>query len=167
MGKQLLILRHGKSDWSVDSDDFNRPLKKRGVNAAQKIGYWLAHNRAAKPDLIISSPAVRALETAKITAEMAGLPQPTVDERVYEANLQALLNVIAEIPETVQRPLIVGHNPGLEELLMHLANIPRHFYKDWKLLTTGTLAIVKIQTPWNELAEQGGKFKTLLRGRDL
>ncbi len=167
MGKQLLLLRHGKSDWSANVDDFNRPLKKRGVNAAQKIGYWLANNRASKPDLIITSPAERAIETAHITAEMAGLQMPEVDERIYDASLEQLLAVIAEIPESIQRPLIVGHNPGLEDLLIYLTMVPRHLYKDGKLLTTGTLGLVKINSAWDALEEQGGKFKNLIRGRDL
>ena len=167
MSKQLLILRHGKSDWSVNVDDFNRPVKKRGIKAAKKIGYWLANSRASKPDLVISSPAERALTTARIAAEMAGIKHIKIDERIYEASLDDLLGILAELPEEISCPMIVGHNPGLEELLLYLADVPKHFYKDWKLLTTGTLAIVKIQTPWNELGEKSAKFKNLIRGRDL
>lgn len=167
MTKQLLILRHGKSDWSVSVDDFNRPLKKRGIKAAKKVGNWLANSRASKPDLVISSPAERALATAQITAEMAGIKDIKIDERIYEASLDDLIGILAELPEDVCCPMIVGHNPGLEELLLYLAEVPKHYYKDWKLLTTGTLVIVKIQTPWNELQEKSAKFKNLIRGRDL
>ena len=167
MKRELLVLRHGKSDWSVDTDDFYRPLKKRGVKAAKKIGNWLANSRTSVPDLIITSPAERALATARIVEEITGTEEFILDHRIYDASLEQLLTVLSEIPEVVQRLLIVGHNPGLEALLLHLATVPDHYFKDWKLLTTGTLAIVTISTPWDALEEQGGKFKNLVRGKEL
>lgn len=167
MSKQLLILRHGKSDWLVDVDDFHRPLKKRGVRAAQKIGSWFLDNPASAPDYVISSPATRAVETARITTVSAGLESPLTDRRIYGADVGALLSIIAEVPENIQHPMIVGHNPGLEELLLYLCDIPDSYYKDWKLLTTGTLAIVEINSAWNELKEKSGVIENLIRGRDL
>lgn len=65
MKYELLLLRHGKSDWSTGDDDFHRPLKDRGKHAAQRIGVWLAQQKRI-PDIIISSPAERALNSAQI-----------------------------------------------------------------------------------------------------
>lgn len=161
-------MRHGKSDWSNDTSDFDRPLKKRGVKAAKKIGYWLANNAHYKPDVVVSSPAERALSTANIVAEMLpGQVELELDDRIYEAATEQLLQVLAELPEDINCPLLVGHNPGLESLLLYLADVPDDYYKDWKLLTTGTLAIIKMPVAWNEITEKAGKFKNLLRGRDL
>jgi len=86
--RQLLILRHGKSDWAVDVDDFYRPLKKRGVESAQKIGHWLS-GQSLFPDIIISSPARRALATANEVADIVGISEIVQDERIYEARSQA------------------------------------------------------------------------------
>ena len=165
--RQLLIMRHGKSDWSVQASDFHRPLKKRGEKAAKKIGYWLSNQAKNKPDLIISSPAERAISTALIVSDALPGVELELDDRLYNTELDYLLQVLSELPDTVQRPLIVGHNPSLEELLLYLAKVPDDVYKDWKLLTTGTIAILKISCQWSELTEHCGKFSKLLRGRDL
>lgn len=165
--RKLLLMRHGKSDWSKDLPDFERPLKKRGIKAANKIGYWLANNSHYRPDLVLSSPAERALSTAGIVAEMIPEAELELDDRIYEAGVSDLLQVIAELPEEIQRPLLVGHNPGLEELLLYLTSVPGEYYKDWKLLTTGTLAIVSLTPDWSALCEQCGEFRQLLRGKDL
>jgi phosphohistidine phosphatase len=165
--RKLLILRHGKSDWSKQASDFDRPLKKRGVIAAGKIGYWISNHRGLKPDLILTSPARRALSTATIVADMMGKLQPQVDDRIYESGLDKMLMLISEIPDKINCPMIVGHNPCLEELLLHLADVPKSYYMDWKLLTTGTLAIVKFPFDWNLIRSEKGRFKDLIRGRDL
>ena len=165
--RKLLILRHGKSDWSKNVDDFDRPLKKRGVLAAAKIGYWINNNRSLNPDLILSSPARRAISTATIVAEMIDGLKPEIDDRIYESGLDKMLTLIADLPETVHCPVIVGHNPCLEELLQHMADVPKTYYKDSKLLTTGTLAILKFPFPWDRIRAEKGRFKDLIRGRDL
>jgi len=161
-------MRHGKSDWSTGTSDFDRPLKKRGIKAAKKLGYWLSNNAHYKPDVVFSSPAERALSTAGIVAEM--LPDQVeleLDQRIYEAGVEQLLKVLSELPDEIKCPLLVGHNPGLESLLLYLTEVPDDYYKDWKLLTTGTLAIIKIPVAWNEITEKSGQFKSLIRGRDL
>ena len=166
--RKLLIMRHGKSDWSIDSSDFDRPLKKRGIKAAKKIAYWLSNNAHYKPDVVLSSPAERALSTASIVAEM--LPDQVeleLDDRIYEAGVEQLLQVLSELPDEINCPLLVGHNPGLESLLLYLTDVPGDYYKDWKLLTTGTLAIIRLPVAWDEITEKSGQFKNLIRGKNL
>ena len=164
--RQLLILRHGKSDWATHTDDFHRPLKKRGVDAAQNIGRWLL-DHSLLPDCIISSPATRAISTAYEVADAIGLSEITQDDRIYEASLSELLEVLSDIPAENRSVLIAGHNPGFENLLLYLAEVAEHFYKDWKLLTTGTLAVLTMPENWQALESKCAKLEHLIRGKDL
>ena len=109
---QLLLLRHGKSDWSVGVDDFHRPLINRGKRGAERIGLWLLQ-QALQPDLIISSPAVRAKVTAQMCCMAMGLDARRVDEdrRIYAAGLSEQLKVLRTVPEQTRRLMLVGHNP--------------------------------------------------------
>ena len=99
MSRQLLVLRHGKSDWSVDVSDFERPLKKRGKKAAQRMGAWLQQQDLV-PDYIMSSPAERALNTAEKLTKAMGLTANQVhyDSRLYVAELKDLQAVLADCP---------------------------------------------------------------------
>lgn len=112
--KELLLLRHGKSDWNSGTRDFNRLLNKRGERNAQQMGEWIDEQKLI-PDLIICSPAERALTTAGIVCEAMGLPLGTIqtEESLYEACLADLHQVLLHIPEGIQRCLLVGHNPKL------------------------------------------------------
>ena len=164
--RQLLILRHGKSDWGTGEDDFNRPLKKRGVESAREIGHWL-NKQLLTPDIIISSPARRALATGNEVAEIVGVSEIIQDERIYGASIGELLDVLSGIPATYKIPLIVGHNPGFEDLLLYLASVDNHFYKDWKLLTTGTIAVLNMPDDWQQLNKHCAQLIYLVRGKDV
>ena len=149
--KELLLLRHGKSDWHTDTTDFYRPLNKRGNRSALRIGEWLAEKKLT-PDLIISSPATRALTTAEIVCSTMGLPIHSIqtEKRIYEASLSDLRQVLLHIPDSIQRLLLVGHNPGFESLLSYLAPdiaIPG----DGKLMPTATLAYLQLDPQWSFL----------------
>lgn len=144
MNKELLLLRHGKSDWNTDCSDFYRPLNKRGKRNAQQIGEWLEKQKL-QPDLILSSPAIRALKTAEIVCEAMGLPADSIqtEKCIYEASLADLLQVLFDIPDSTQRLLLVGHNPGFENLVNHLApNIP--VPDNGKLMPTAAVAYFQL-----------------------
>ena len=164
--RQLLILRHGKSDWNAAVEDFYRPLKKRGVESAQKIGHWL-NSQQLHPDIIISSPATRALVTANEVAVIIGASEVIQDERIYEASLRQLLEVLSDIHTEYKRPMLVGHNPGFESLLLHLSTVDDRFYQDWKLLTTGTVAVLNMPDDWQQLDKHCAQLLDLVRGRSL
>lgn len=149
--KELLILRHGKSDWSTDTTDFYRPLKQRGNRNAKQIGIWLKEQNLL-PDLIMSSPAIRALDTTKKSCNAMGLPVHLIktDKSIYAAELSDLLLLLSETPSSVHRLLLVGHNPGLEDLLNYLVpGIP--IPEDGKLLPTATLAYLQLDQQWTSL----------------
>ena len=149
--KELLILRHGKSDWNTDKTDFNRPLNKRGKQNAQRMGEWLDEQKLV-PGLIISSPATRAITTAEIVCVARELSPHTIqtEKCIYEASLSDLRKVLLHIPDSVQRLLLVGHNPGLESLVNYLApNLTRA--DDGKLMPTATLAYLQLDPLWSSL----------------
>lgn len=167
MAKQLLLLRHGKSDWHIETDDFSRPLKKRGKKAAEKIGEWL-QGRQLTPDWIVSSPAVRTLKTAEKVCKALEIKKSTIhlDERLYEAGLESFYQVLADCPGYAQRILLVGHNPGLESLLLSLVpNLSRP--EDGKLLATATLAQIDLPDEWSGLQPASGQLLNLIRATDI
>ncbi len=151
--KELLLLRHGKSDWSSDSADFYRPLNKRGKRSAQRMGEWLSKQQLI-PDLIMSSPAIRALTTAETVCVAMGIDISSIqtERGIYEAGLSDLRQILRGIPDSVQRLLLVGHNPGFESLLSDLAPdiaMP----DDGKLMPTATLAYLHLDPQWSVLQD--------------
>lgn len=119
--KTLLLLRHGKSSWSDPSlADIERPLKKRGRRDAARVGVFLAA-RDALPDAIVSSPARRAIETARLFAEACDYGGAIVEAGdLYGAGPGDVLYVARQVDPFVGRLMIVGHNPCLEELWFEL-----------------------------------------------
>jgi phosphohistidine phosphatase len=153
MPRELLLMRHGKSDWSISSDDFHRPLQLHGKRSAQRVGNWLLQ-QGLVPDYVISSPAERASATAaKACKVMAiGVRAIHLEERIYEANLESLREVLAECPRQARRVLLVGHNPGLEKLLAFLLPEKVPAGTDGKILPTATLARLDMPDDWSRLA---------------
>lgn len=169
MKRQLLVMRHAKSDRAGESgDDFARPLAKRGLKDAPRIGQWLLANDLL-PDHLLASPAVRARETALAVAGALGLPAESVhfDERLYLAGCERLLEVVAEAPAKARRLLLVGHNPGLDELVEYLAEDPPARSTGGKLMTTAALACFETDESWRRLSPGGARLLQLLRPRDL
>ena len=124
--KELVLVRHAKSSWKDPTlDDRSRPLNKRGERDAPEMGTRLAR-RTGRPDRIVSSPAVRALETAQIIAKKLGYARRSiaVEERRYGAGVAELLEVIRSADDSVATLMLFGHNPGLTELANHLGPRP-------------------------------------------
>ncbi|MEA2078514.1 MAG: histidine phosphatase family protein [Pseudomonadota bacterium] len=168
MTRELLIFRHGKSDQSVRSDDYHRPLKDRGKRAAQRAGVWLAQQDLV-PDHVISSPAERALVTAQKACKAMGLyaGQISKDKRVYAADLNSLLEVLGECPDSSRRVMLAGHNPGLEELLIYLTDGELPVADDGKLLPTAAIARLSMPEQWAELSEACAGLIALMRPEQL
>lgn len=138
--KTLLLLRHTKSSWKDESlPDHDRPLNKRGKKAAPLMGR-LIRNKGLLPDLVLSSTAVRARRTAEHAMEAAGYEGPLeLLEELYLATAGTLLDVAARVPrESVERLLLVAHNPGMEELVAMLSGSKGAF-------PTGALAAFDIE----------------------
>lgn len=159
--KTLYVLRHAKSDWNDASlTDFERPLNERGLYAARKMGEFM-REREIEPDLIISSPARRARETAQIIVDAAGYAvQIEFEPRIYEAGIGTLIEIVSEVENDCQKLLIVGHNPGFEQLVENLTG---------ELHALPTAALAEIELPvenWND-AMRGGKLKNLFKPKEI
>ncbi|HEX8495261.1 MAG TPA: histidine phosphatase family protein [Pyrinomonadaceae bacterium] len=160
--KTLFLLRHAKSSWKDASlPDFERPLNKRGRQAAPLIGKFMRKQKV-RPNLILCSPAERARQTIALVGEAANFKaELRYDERIYEANIARLLSVISQIDEDAGRVLIVGHNPGLEELLEFLTGEVRH-------MPTAALAHITLNIErWADASEQSGELAQLVRPKEL
>lgn len=163
---ELLLLRHAKSDWTQSCGDFDRPLNPRGERDAARIGGWLQH-QATLPDTLLCSPARRAAQTAHAVCTMSGIAESGIlwDERLYLASADTLRQVIGELPDTCRRVLVVGHNPGLEDLLLQIAPAALNYRKDHKLLTTATLAWLDLAGSWSEPGK--ASLRNFVRAREL
>lgn len=168
MSRELLLLRHGKSDRKSGGNDFDRPLTDRGKRGAQRIGVWLATNEMI-PDHIVSSPAERALVTAEKACKAMGQGSGDIvqERKIYLAGIDDLLDVIRQLPATASRIMIVGHNPGLEELLVYLTGSDINPPDDGKPLPTATLAILETDQEWSSLKESSARLTRLIRPRTL
>lgn len=151
-GKTLLVLRHGKSDWTTGEDDFDRPLVSRGRLGSRKMGAWIKH-RKLRPDAVVSSPAARARETTEAACEAMGVSAKRIrwDERIYAAPTEFLLAALADCPKGAQRVMLVGHNPGLEDLVEYLTEGEVEIPADGKILPTSALAQLEILADWRDL----------------
>lgn len=165
--RELWLLRHAKSDWNSSvSKDFDRPLNPRGRRDAPRMGRWMAR-QGLIPDHVVASPARRSRETAEAICEGLGLEVGGIrwEPRLYEANVSDLLAVLRSCPEMARRVLLVGHNPGLEALLLSLCGPLSSPGK--KLLPTAALARVEVTVPWTALGPGKGRLVARVRPRDL
>lgn len=163
MNKELLILRHGKSSWNTDCDDFDRPLVERGKRGAELLGTWLQQQNLL-PDFILSSPAVRALDTAERCCKAMGISDRHIyqDQRIYEANAGILKEILNECPHQAQRVMLVGHNPGLEHLLLDLVHQPIAEVENEKLFPTAALAYLTLAEHWSQTSSCCGRLNNLI-----
>lgn len=122
--KTLLLMRHAKSSWKEsDLADHERPLNKRGQKDAPRMGSILA-DRELIPQRILSSTAVRARQTAEAVLETAGYQgEVTYLDRLYLAEAEEYIAVLRELPDDIERVMVIGHNPGLETLLQLLSGL--------------------------------------------
>lgn len=146
--KTLLILRHAKSSWGhPEVPDHERPLNKRGKHDAPRMGDILRQEDLI-PDIIMSSTAKRARETAERVIESSKFEgKLLLIPEFYHGSYETTLELLRELPEEANRVMIVGHNPDLEEFIEELADVYEH-------LPTAALAMVEIPIQrWSELRE--------------
>jgi len=118
-----MLLRHAKSDWP-DVPDWDRPLAKRGKRDAPVIGRWLREH-GYLPEAVVCSDARRTRQTWKLVArELGGSPSVTFEPRAYAASPLTLLYLVRELPGACRAALLIGHNPGIEDLASSLAGPP-------------------------------------------
>jgi phosphohistidine phosphatase len=162
--KSLLILRHAKTQSDAPAGDHARELTERGHRNAEAMGAYIK-NLTGTPDLIITSDATRARQTAEIVATAVDFAAPlTVEPRIYAADLDTLLGVVRRIPVEVQTAIIVGHNPGFEELAAALAGKTDEGVR----LPTSGLALLEFDTQrWDAVRPGAGRLREVATPRTI
>ena len=162
----LYILRHAKAvPWSPVAEDFPRKLDKQGIRDARTVAEWLVENLEL-PQRILCSPSQRTRETlAPLLAIRPELDAVThFVPQIYHAPASLLRTLLDAAFAAVDRVLIVGHNPGFEQLVADVIH-PTH-YPDFDRLPTGTLAVVDFQPDWAANSDRGA-LRYFIRGKSL
>lgn len=162
--RELLVLRHGHAapHGSVEPD-FDRPLDERGAADAAWMARWAAGASDALPGLVVASPARRARETAEGFCRGADLDPEAIrwDERIYDARVSDLVEVLADVPSAPRRVMLVGHNPGFENLAAHLA----YGTPEGGRVRLATAAAARLAMPedWSRLPPGAGELLEVVR----
>ncbi len=154
--RTLFLIRHAKSSWDNPGlRDFNRPLNDRGLHDAPLMAQLLVKH-GIKPDLLVSSPAKRALTTALFFAEAFGIEGDAVVQAqdIYEASLQDIIHIIGNLPDTAHTIMLFGHNPTLTDVANRFSerfidNIP----------TCGVVQIESKAATWKAFDESNAAVK--------
>lgn len=160
--KTLLLMRHAKSSWdNANLRDFDRPLAERGRRDAPRMAQALVALDSA-PDFIVSSPAVRARETIEAVVHEGELTAPLAfNEGIYDASTAGLMQIVRRLPDEHRRVLMVGHNPGFEDLLTRLTG-------ERGRVPTAALACIEFQVDhWDDIEDGQGKLVWLLTPKQL
>lgn len=160
--KRLILLRHAKSSWDDPAlDDFDRPLNSRGKKTAPLIGEVLKE-KEVKPDLVLCSPAKRTKQTAKLVLESAKLSVPvTFEDGIYEASTNELIDILKNQDSSLETIMMIGHNPGLMDLIAELTGAYEHF-------PTAALANIDLSIDkWNGIKGGAGALKWIVRPKEL
>jgi phosphohistidine phosphatase len=143
--RQLVLLRHAKSAWPDGVPDPERPLNKRGRRDAQAAGRWM-RDHVERLDAVTCSPAQRTRETwALVSAELVDPPTATFENRIYEAEPDELVAVVHDLPDTAPTALLIGHNPGMEDLVELLSG-------EDPGMSTAAVAVLTWTGAWSDAA---------------
>lgn len=155
-------MRHAKSSWHDEQlSDFDRPLNNRGLSAAPFMGK-LMRRTGMMPNAVISSPAKRAKQTAELIRKAGRFDAKiNYDERLYEATTPALLEVISQIDDSIEKVLMIGHNPGFEALL-------NYFTGERLTMPTACLAGIYLKIDaWPDIFHARGTLEVLIKPQEL
>lgn len=170
--KKLHLLRHAKSDWTDPvARDFDRPINKRGRLGARLMGQYLQQERL-NFDQVIASPALRVAETIDEVSRAYGKRlEPTWERRIYLASSASLLDILREVDDQILSLLLVGHNPGMEDLILDL--VPETDGDGFRSAVcekypTATLAVIEMDIDhWRDAGSGLGRLSRFIRPRDL
>ncbi len=164
--RELILWRHAKSDWGDPSlTDHERPLSERGRRNANKMANWIQQN-ALTPDLILCSTAKRAQQTLRRFCPDCAIETEHL-ETLYMADVPTLLRQLAKVPQHFKRVMLIGHNPGMEELIAYLNTEPLSLAADVKLFPTAAVAHFIMPSDWRSLEKGDGRLISLTRPKDI
>lgn len=167
--RTLILFRHAKAEpLQPNINDIDRPLRPAGRKAAERMGEWF-RERTMPIDRVICSPAVRAQSTLAVIKPYITLPEKNIviNDDLYLASFEQLLAILSTTPKKSKNVMLVGHNPGLEDLLTYLCGeyLPRN--RNGKLLPTAALARIQLPDDWHKLAQGDGELLDLIRPKEL
>lgn len=169
--RQILVMRHAKSDWSSPNiQDFDRPLAPRGRRAAAAMGLYLL-DEALVPDLVLCSAARRAVDTWAVIARVSGMSPPVQTERdLYLAGADALFERLRALHDAVTCPLLIGHAPGFDAFARDLAGNRRS--ADWRRMAdkfpTAGLAVLDVAAAhWRDVSDGAANLERFVAPKDL
>ncbi len=165
MKRSLYVMRHAKSSWKDSSvPDFERPLAPRGEKAARRMARRLARTLPL-PELVLCSPATRAVQTYQPIAKLLGNSvEVQIEEGLYGASGTELLARLRALPDEVQSVLLIGHNPGVQDLLIELVSDgdPARLDAVRAGFPTCALATIRVTSRWSELGPSTAFVEDLL-----
>ncbi len=168
--RRLILLRHAKSDWPDGVADPERPLSTRGRDAAVRMGAYMALEHLL-PDHVLVSSARRTRETWDLMAgEFNPVPVASSEPRLYEASAARLLAVVRETPKALHSIMLVGHNPGLEDLadMLVLGGPAGPLARMAEKFPTGALAVIDLPVDdWAKAAPSSGRLDRFVTPRSL
>lgn len=168
--RSLYLLRHAKSSWKGPSDDFDRPLSKRGRTAATAMGRFLA-GKQIHPSQVLCSSSRRTRETlARIQEELATPVPARFEKGLYLAESETLLRRVRRLNDSLQSVMLIGHNPGLQQLALIVAQGSEgaHHLQLAAKFPTGSLAVLESEIDrWGEFRVGGAVLTEFVRPRDL
>lgn len=166
--KRLYLLRHAKSSWKDPGlADHDRPLAGRGRRAAKAVARHL-REQGIDPELVLCSPARRARETLERIEPALGRGAVRVERELYGAGADALLEHLRGVPDAVGSVLVIGHNPGLQQLALGLARpAPAVEELEMKYPTAGLASLVFEGPSWRDLDRGSAELAGFVRPRDL
>jgi phosphohistidine phosphatase len=160
--KLLYLLRHAKSSWKhPELADHDRPLAGRGRRAGQAIAKHI-RDQGIAPELVLCSTAKRARQTLERIEPALGRRTVHVERELYGASATELLERLRRVPDSVESVLVIGHNPGIQDLAIELTGAPEVHAK----YPTAALATVTLRS-WGELAPGAAELVAFTRPRDL
>jgi phosphohistidine phosphatase len=161
--KTLFVLRHARAERDSETGrDFDRPLAEDGWRDAELVGREM-RARGLEVDGLLASPAKRAKETVTAFERGYGPLEPVYETGIYNAPVGQLLDIVGNADDSIERLMIVGHNPGFEELVRHLAD-------EWLAEGLPTAGLVAIELPadrWSDVRQRTGRISALIVPRDL
>ena len=168
--RRLMLLRHAKSDWSGGQRDHDRALSARGKRAAPLVGAYMAQHKLL-PDNVVISTARRTRDTwSLVKSAWDKAPPMALEERIYDASASRLLDIVRSTDDRTESLLLIGHNPGFEELARLLTD-GRDDAPQSRLdekFPTAALAVIDFPIDrWSDVGPEGGHLERFVTPREL
>jgi phosphohistidine phosphatase len=162
--KRLYLLRHAKSSWDEpDLADHERPLAARGRKACAKLATYL-RTEAVEPEIVLCSSSRRTRETLELILPALGQPQVEIEDELYAAPAEHLLDRLRALPGPAGSALLIAHNPGMQDLALRIAPGDARLARKFP---TGALASFTLEGPWSQLGESAARLLAFVSPREL